>query len=116
MWAIPGVREPSLQSILVDPAVFHDDIDCVDAALARLGIEIFRVGTKHGDVFERVTVNDQYMGTNPSQQFLRYRSFVYANSCALPGRKDRRDDRQENRDDKQDCRQEEGRVGHDRRE
>lgn len=35
-------------------------------------------------------------------------------------RKDRRDDRQgdrqENRDGKQDCRQEEGRVGHDKRE
>jgi len=31
-------------------------------------------------------------------------------------RKDRRDDRDENRDDKQDCRQEEGRVGHDKRE
>ena len=31
-------------------------------------------------------------------------------------RKDRRDDRQEDRDDKQDCRQEEGRVGHDKRE
>lgn len=31
-------------------------------------------------------------------------------------RKDRRDDRQENRDDKQDCRQEEGRIGKDKRE
>ncbi len=31
-------------------------------------------------------------------------------------RKDRRDDRQEDRDEKQDCRQEEGRVGHDKRE
>ena len=31
-------------------------------------------------------------------------------------RKDRRDDRQENRDGKQDCRQDEGRVGHDKRE
>ena len=31
-------------------------------------------------------------------------------------RKDRRGDRQEDRDDKQDCRQEEGRIGHDKRE
>ena len=31
-------------------------------------------------------------------------------------RKDRRDDRQEDRDDKQDCRQEEGRIGNDKRE
>ena len=31
-------------------------------------------------------------------------------------RKDRRDDRQEDRDDKQDCRQEEGRIGGDKRE
>lgn len=31
-------------------------------------------------------------------------------------RKDRRGDRQEDRDEKQDCRQEEGRVGHDKRE
>ncbi len=34
MWAIPGVREPSLQSILVDLAVFHDELDRVDAAAA----------------------------------------------------------------------------------
>jgi len=31
-------------------------------------------------------------------------------------RKERRDDRGDNRDDKQDCRQEEGRVGKDKRE
>jgi len=31
-------------------------------------------------------------------------------------RKDRRDDRKDNRDGKQDCRQEEGRVGDDKRE
>jgi len=31
-------------------------------------------------------------------------------------RKDRRGDRQEDRDEKQDCRQEEGRIGHDKRE
>lgn len=31
-------------------------------------------------------------------------------------RKDRRDGRKDNRDDKQDCRQEEGRVGNDKRE
>jgi hypothetical protein len=31
-------------------------------------------------------------------------------------RKDRRDDRKDNRDGKQDCRQEEGRVGNDKRE
>ena len=31
-------------------------------------------------------------------------------------RKNRRDDRQEDRDDKQDCRQEEGRIGDDKRE
>jgi hypothetical protein len=31
-------------------------------------------------------------------------------------REDRRGDRQEDRDEKQDCRQEEGRIGHDKRE
>jgi hypothetical protein len=35
MWAIPEVREPSLQSILLDPAVFHDELDRLDAFAPR---------------------------------------------------------------------------------
>ena len=60
-----------------------------------LSFDVFASGDI-GEVFSAVNNDDVFLADNR--------------------RKDRRDDRQEDRDDKQDCRQEEGRIGDDKRD
>ena len=52
----------SVQRILVDHAVLHDEVDGFDAPLARLCVEPLRIAAKNGDVFQRIAVDQQDVG------------------------------------------------------
>jgi len=49
----------SLQRVLVDLAVFHDQSDGFNAFFPGFGVEILIVCTKDSDIFQRVAVDDE---------------------------------------------------------
>ena len=49
----------SVECVLINFAVLHDEMDGFNALAPRLGVEIFRIATNHRDIFQRITIDDQ---------------------------------------------------------